>query len=137
MNGRTLNRAVGAKHATVARLRTQHRFAVAAFEILASIGRHRFLSIRSGDSRRGLQHRACPAESALWDLTQNRLRRGVFRDPEELIMAIGDYIDKHNRHPKPFIWTAKASDILEKVKRASNLICGGHGFEEVLPGRAA
>jgi transposase len=52
------------------------------------------------------------------DLTQNRLRRGVFRDVEELIMAIGDYIDRHNRKPKPFIWTAKASDILEKVKRA-------------------
>jgi transposase len=52
------------------------------------------------------------------DLTQNRLRRGVFRDVEELIMAIGDYIDKHNNQPKPFIWTAKASDILEKVKRA-------------------
>jgi hypothetical protein len=33
-------------------------------------------------------------------------------------MAIGDYIDKHNGQPKPFIWTAKASDILEKVKRA-------------------
>ena len=28
------------------------------------------------------------------------------------------YIDKHNEKPKPFIWTAKASDILEKVKRA-------------------
>jgi hypothetical protein len=28
------------------------------------------------------------------DLTQNRLRRGVFRDFEELIMAIGDYIDR-------------------------------------------
>jgi transposase len=52
------------------------------------------------------------------DLTQNRLRHGVFRDVEELIMAIGDYIDRHNRKPKPFIWTAKASDILEKVKRA-------------------
>src|SRR5215510_10921765 len=52
------------------------------------------------------------------DLTQNRLRRGVFRDIEELIMAIGDYIDRHNENPKPFIWTAKASDILEKVKRA-------------------
>ena len=37
---------------------------------------------------------------------------------EELIMAIGDYIDKHNDNPKPFVWTAKASDILEKVKRA-------------------
>jgi transposase len=52
------------------------------------------------------------------DLTQNRLRRGVFRDVEELIIAIGDYIDKHNNRPKPFVWTAKASDILEKVKRA-------------------
>ena len=52
------------------------------------------------------------------DLTQNRLRRGVFHDIEELIMAIGDYIDKHNDNPKPFIWTAKAADILEKVKRA-------------------
>ena len=41
-----------------------------------------------------------------------------FRDFEELIMAIGDYIDKHNNCPKPFVWTAKASDILEKVKRA-------------------
>ena len=52
------------------------------------------------------------------DLTQNRLRRGVFRDLEELFMAIGSYIDRHNENPKPFIWTARASDILEKIKRA-------------------
>ena len=30
------------------------------------------------------------------DLTHNRLRHGIFRDVEELIIAIGDYIDKHN-----------------------------------------
>jgi transposase len=52
------------------------------------------------------------------DLTQKRLRRGVFRDVEELITVIGKYIDQHNKQPKPFIWTAKAADILEKVKRA-------------------
>ena len=52
------------------------------------------------------------------DLTQHRLRRGVFRDIEELVMAIGDYIDRHNEQPKPFIWTATASDILAKVARA-------------------
>ena len=52
------------------------------------------------------------------DLTENRLRRGVFRSVEELITAIFDYIDHHNENPKPFIWTAKAADILEKVKRA-------------------
>jgi len=52
------------------------------------------------------------------DLTVRRLRRGAFRDVEELIMAIGAYIDQHNEQPRPFIWTAKAADILEKVKRA-------------------
>lgn len=52
------------------------------------------------------------------DLTQNRLRRGVFRDVPELVEAVESYIDKHNESPKPFIWTAKASDILAKVKRA-------------------
>src|SRR6266705_407125 len=56
------------------------------------------------------------------DLTQNRLRRGVFRDVEELITAIGDYIDHHNQSPKPFIWTARAADILEKVKRARHTL---------------
>ena len=52
------------------------------------------------------------------DLTDKSLRRGVFRDVEDLIMAIGNYIDHHNLEPKPCIWTAKATDILEKVKRA-------------------
>ena len=32
-----------------------------------------------------------------------------------MITAIGNYIDHHNKNPKPFIWTAKANDILEKV----------------------
>jgi transposase len=52
------------------------------------------------------------------DLTVKRIRRGVFRDVMELVDAIDSYVDQHNENPKPFIWTAKASDILEKVKRA-------------------
>ena len=56
------------------------------------------------------------------DLTHNRLRRGVFQDLEQLIMAIGEYIDGHNEDPKPFIWTAKANDILEKVTRAKTAL---------------
>src|SRR3954451_7179454 len=56
------------------------------------------------------------------DLTANQIRRGVFQDLEQLITAIGDYIDHHNQNPKPFIWTAKASDILEKVTRARTAI---------------
>lgn len=52
------------------------------------------------------------------DLTANRLRRGVFRDVPELVNAIDNYVGRHNENPKPFIWTASANDILEKVKRA-------------------
>ena len=60
------------------------------------------------------------------DLTQNRLRRGVFRDLEELMMAIGSYTDCHNENPKPFIWTARASDILERVNRARRALHKRH-----------
>jgi transposase len=56
------------------------------------------------------------------DITHNRIRRGVFQDLEQLIMAIGEYIDGHNQNPKPFIWTAKATDILEKVTPAKAVL---------------
>jgi transposase len=52
------------------------------------------------------------------DLTERRLRRGVFKSLEQLSDAISVYIKTHNEDPRPYIWTAKASDILEKVKRA-------------------
>jgi len=53
------------------------------------------------------------------DLTSDRLRRGVFHSVPDLISAIDDYIATHNENPKPFIWTAQAKDILEKVIRAN------------------
>jgi transposase len=56
------------------------------------------------------------------DLTRNRLKRGVFRDLEELIIAVESYIDRHNLNPKPFIWTASANDILQKVTRARKVL---------------
>lgn len=52
------------------------------------------------------------------DITDKRIRRGVFKNVAELRAAINEYIKAHNESPKPFIWTAKASDILAKVTRA-------------------
>src|SRR5438034_1636552 len=52
------------------------------------------------------------------DITQKQIRRGCFANVAELIETIETYIAQHNTNPKPFVWTAKASDILEKVKRA-------------------
>ncbi len=56
------------------------------------------------------------------DLTTNQIRRGVFQDLKQLITTIGNYIDHHNENPKPFIGTAKANDILEKVTRAQTTL---------------
>ena len=51
------------------------------------------------------------------DLTTHRIRRGVFHSEADLIAAIDEYLVVHNANPKPLIWTARATDILEKVKR--------------------
>lgn len=53
------------------------------------------------------------------DLTTERLRRGVFASVPDLVAAIDDYVAHHNHHPKPFIWTKSARDILQKVIRAN------------------
>ena len=52
------------------------------------------------------------------DLSTQRLRRGVFRSLPELIEAITTYLASYNARPTAFVWTASASDILAKVKRA-------------------
>lgn len=52
------------------------------------------------------------------DITQNRIRNGVFRSVTELEQAIHEYIDHHNANPAAFVWTKKADDILKKVRRA-------------------
>ena len=52
------------------------------------------------------------------EITAKRIRRGVFKNVEQLIAAIQSYIENHNSGPKPFVWTARAQDILEKVGRA-------------------
>ena len=54
------------------------------------------------------------------DISENRLRRGVFTSVPELVVAIDEYIAHHNTNPKPFIWTKSARDILEKVIRANS-----------------
>ena len=54
------------------------------------------------------------------DISENRLRRGVFTSVPELVNAIDGYIAHHNVKPKPFVWTKTARDILQKVIRANS-----------------
>ena len=45
-------------------------------------------------------------------LTEQQLRRGVFRSTRKLETTIRQYIDTNNEEPKPFIWTKTADEIL-------------------------
>ena len=56
------------------------------------------------------------------EITDKRIRRGVFHNVPELIDAIMAYIAEHNDNPQSFEWTAKAEDILEKVRRAREVL---------------
>jgi transposase len=51
-------------------------------------------------------------------ITDQRIRRGVFKSVGELEAAIMDYLNQHNAQPKPFVWTKSAGQILEKIARA-------------------
>ena len=51
------------------------------------------------------------------ELTDRRLRRGVFSSVPDLVQAITTWAEHWNNNPRPFIWKATAEDIITKVKR--------------------
>jgi transposase len=59
-------------------------------------------------------------------ITDKRIRRGVFKSVGELETAIEAYLEHHNADPKPFVWTAQAADILEKVARGRQALESVH-----------
>jgi hypothetical protein len=76
------------------------------------------------------------------DITDKRIRRGVFTSVPDLEAAINEYIAAvHNAKPKPFIWTAQASDILAKVTRARVILnkstSSGSSTTRAFPSRAS
>ncbi len=60
-------------------------------------------------------------------ITERRIRRGVFRSVAALEKAIMEYLAAHNENPRPFVWTANADLILDRVKRVCERISNsGH-----------
>src|SRR6516165_572735 len=55
------------------------------------------------------------------ELTQKRIRRSNFTGVKELIAAIKEYLAQNNNQPKPFVWTATAHQIIEKVNRCKGI----------------
>ena len=95
--------------------------------VLDNYATHKHPKVLQWLAKRPRFHMHFTATSASWmnmverffgNLSEDRLKRGVFKSVDELIAAIELLVLAHNEAPKPFIWTASARDILEKVMRA-------------------
>src|SRR6202140_768982 len=56
------------------------------------------------------------------DLTDKRIRRGVFKNVPELIAAIQEYLGNHNQNPRIFKWTASVEQIVAKVAKCKEAL---------------
>lgn len=57
-------------------------------------------------------------------ITQRCIKRGSYRSVKELIRNIDRFSDNYNKNSKPFVWTATADSIFEKMTRLLSLISG-------------
>jgi len=100
--------------------------ALAVHLILDNYGTHKHPDVQRWLGRHKRFHLHFTPTSSSWlnlverwfrELTDKALRRGSFNSVPALIAAIEDYLQAHNGDPKPFVWTATADSILEKVRR--------------------
>jgi putative transposase len=57
-------------------------------------------------------------------ITQRAIRRGSFKSVKELVSKINHFVEQYNATTRPFVWTATADSILEKIKRLCQYIYG-------------
>ena len=94
--------------------------------ILDNYGTHKTAMIRNWFAKRPRFHVHFTPTYGSWinlaerwfaEITNKRIRRGIFRSVKELEAAIREYLEIHNKNPKPFVWTRTADDILASIAR--------------------
>ena len=103
--------------------------------ILDNYGTHKTAIIRTWLAKRPRFHVHFTPTYGSWlnlverwfaELTNKRIRRGVFRSVKELETAIREYIEVHNEAPKPFVWTKTADQILDSIARYARRTLTSH-----------
>jgi transposase len=94
--------------------------------VMDNYGTHKTASIRNWFAKRPRFHMHFTPTYGSWinlverwfaEITNKRIRRGIFRSVKELEAAIREYIAVHNEDPKPFVWTKTADEILASMAR--------------------
>jgi transposase len=103
--------------------------------IMDNYGTHKTATIRKWFAKRPRFHVHYTPTYGSWinlverwfaELTNKRIRRGVFRSVKELEVAIREYIEVHNEDPKPFVWTRTADQILDSIARYARRTLAAH-----------
>lgn len=103
--------------------------------IVDNYGTHKHLRVKSWLRRHPRFHLHFTPTSSSWlnmverwfrEITDKRIRRGVFRSVPELIAAINEYITNHNQHPRVFTWTAPVEKIMAKVAKCKETLVTLH-----------
>jgi transposase len=103
--------------------------------IMDNYGTHKTATIRKWFAKRPRFHVHYTPTYGSWinlverwfaELTNKRIRRGVFRSVKELEVAIREYIEVHNEDPKPFVWTRTADQILDSIARYAGRTLASH-----------
>ena len=103
--------------------------------ILDNYGTHKHPTVREWLDAHPRFHLHFTPTSSSWlniverwfaQLTEKRIRRGVFNSLPSLIRALRGYVNEHNRDPKPIKWTAKVNHILRKIAHCKEALETGH-----------
>jgi transposase len=104
---------------------------LAVHVIVDNYATHKHLNVKAWLGKHPRFHLHFTPTSASWvnlverffrDITQERIRRGVFRCVDDLKAAIMQYLEHRNAHPKPYHWTASPEVILAKVAKAKDTL---------------
>ena len=60
------------------------------------------------------------------EITDKRIRRGMFQSVQALTDSIEDYIDNHNQNPQVFVWTASVEKIMSKITKCKEALDALH-----------
>jgi putative transposase len=55
-------------------------------------------------------------------ITQKAIRRGTFKSVKDLVSKIEQFVNRYNQKTQPFVWTATADSIFNKIKRLCQCI---------------
>ena len=60
------------------------------------------------------------------EITDTRIRRGIFRNVPELIAAIQEFLENHHQNPRIVTWTASVESILTNVSKCTEALDSLH-----------